>query len=305
MENDIPFFYLADSKYGGWVSFSAHLSLITEKNIFKVSPTGRGSGEYGYGVFYKNVTEGLSSVLENKVILAIDKNHRTMLNNFKNSIVVIHDPTEIDDGVLDFLKKSKKVITIRKSVSDFLLKHKIDTEFIPHPFYQYEKSEVKRIGNAVALSRIDFDKGTHTIVEANNIGANIRIYGSKNPFYYYHKLKDLGFDQYYYGEYKKTFNDSRKLYGGFDKLVDLSVIKNDGGGTQYTFLEADYWNQTIIVHKKWADNPHSIWKENENCYVVSNANELLEAVKKEPLKANILPNSNQHWLDVINHYEQK
>lgn len=300
----MTYLYLANSKYGGWVSFSAHLALLTKKSILKISGSGRGSGRYGYGVHYKNIALEQARVLENKFLLAIDKKHREHLKYFKNSIVVIHDPTELDDDVISFLKVSKKVITIRKSVADLLVGMGIDNEFIEHPFYKYEKGNVLSKGNAVAPSRVDFDKGTHTIVEANNIGANIDIYGSKNPFYYFHKLKPLGFDKYYLGEYGKTFNDSKKIYGGYKKLVDLSVIKNDGGGTQYTFLEADYWNQTIIVHKKWADNPNSIWKQNVNCYVVSNAEELLEAVKKEPLKANIMTNSNETWKQIVEHYEK-
>jgi hypothetical protein len=299
----MTFVYLANSKYGGWVSFSAHLALIAKRSILKISDSGRGVGDYGYGVRYKNITLGHAHVLENKFITAIDKKHRHSLKYFKNSIVVIHDPTELDDDVVNFLRASKKVITIRKTVADLLSNLGIQNEFIEHPFYRYEKGDVEKIGKAVSASRIDFDKGTHTIVEANNIGAKIDIYGSKNPFYYYHKLKSIGFDKYYLGEYKKTFSDSKKIYGGYEMLVDLSVIKNDGGGTQYTFLEADYWGQTIIVHKKWAESPSSIWRQGENCYAVASPEELLTAINNKPLSSGIMTNSNDHWQQLVEYYE--
>ena len=44
--------------------------------------------------------EELRLFSENKLLLAIDKKHREHLKYFKNSIVVIHDPTELDDDVI-------------------------------------------------------------------------------------------------------------------------------------------------------------------------------------------------------------
>ena len=37
-------------------------------------------------------------------------------------------------------------------------------------------------------------------------------------------------------------------------MVDLSQLPNDGGGTQYTFLEAIYNNSAIILNRKWIEN---------------------------------------------------
>ena len=34
-------------------------------------------------------------------------------------------------------------------------------------------------------------------------------------------------------------------------VVDMSIIKGDGGGTQYTFLEAIYQDRALILHKEW------------------------------------------------------
>ena len=62
-------------------------------------------------------------------------------------------------------------------------------------------------------------------------------------------------------------------------MIDLSFLPNDGGGTQYTFLDAIYQNCAIILNRQWIENvdqEYRDFKEGENCYAVSNAEELKE-----------------------------
>ena len=47
----------------------------------------------------------------------------------------------------------------------------------------------------------------------------------------------------------------------------MSIIKGDGGGTQYTFLEAIYHDCALILHKEWVDQG-DLFKNGYNCYVV-------------------------------------
>lgn len=37
-------------------------------------------------------------------------------------------------------------------------------------------------------------------------------------------------------------------------MVDLPFLPNDGGGTQYTFLDASYHNCATILNRQWMDN---------------------------------------------------
>ena len=39
-------------------------------------------------------------------------------------------------------------------------------------------------------------------------------------------------------------------------MIDMSIIKGDGGGTQYTFLEAIHHNCILILHNEWIEK----WK---------------------------------------------
>jgi hypothetical protein len=64
-------------------------------------------------------------------------------------------------------------------------------------------------------------------------------------------------------------------------MVDLSLIRHDGGGTQYTFLEAIHNNTALIMNRKWiedVDPKYRDFKEGYNCYAVSNGQELAEII---------------------------
>ncbi len=292
--------YLSNSNYGGWVSFSYHISKILNVNhILKIKKTFRGGGIFYGDIMYKNITKEILHKFKNPIILAVDKSHYQYLKLIKEGTIIIHDPTELSKEVLEFAKKNK-VITIRKTVSALLNNIGINNTFLKHPFYKYDKFTLPKKYNR-SLSRVDFDKNTHIICKANNEGANVEIYGYKNHIYYFHKLKELNFDKYYKGYYSKKINDISKLYAETKFLVDLSTIKKDGGGTQYTFLEAEYHECSIILHKEWCNVEGSVYKNNFNCYTVSNEKELIQCLNKKPINSNLLPTDyeNNKWKTIL------
>lgn len=287
--------YLSNSNYGGWVSFSYHLCKILNQNhILKIGNSFKGGGVFYGDIKYKNIPKQILNKFDNPIILAVDKAHYDYLKYLKNGTIIIHDPTELSPEVIDFAKKNK-VITIRKTVSNLLKKMGIENDFIKHPFYKYDKFTLPKKYNR-ALSRVDFDKNTDIICKANQLGSSIEIYGYKNHIYYFHKLKELGFDKFYKGYYSKDLGDISKLYAETKFLVDLSTIKKDGGGTQYTFLEAEYHGCSLILHKNWCDAPNSVYKNNFNCYAVENETELLEILQKPVLFSNLLPTEEENLI---------
>ena len=80
----------------------------------------------------------------------------------------------------------------------------------------------------------------------------------------------MEFERYWKGKYPKTLP---MKYGDKDLLnncafvVDMSIIVGDGGGTQYTFLEAIYHECALILHKDWVEKGDT-FKDKYNCYVV-------------------------------------
>lgn len=288
---------MAKPTYGGWVSFTAHLALKYNYRLYKISKRTEKlkTGEprlrkFGYGVTYQNLSIEDAMKLPNIIITAIDKNYYEYLGQFNNTTkLVIHDPTEIKgnscQAVLDVLNKYK-IITIRKSVKKFLIqKYAVKSKFNFHPFFEYKKTEIlsqdKR--GAASISRVDFDKHTDITLRANKLlpdTQKIDIYGATNDRYVYFKLKTSGldFEKYYKGTFKKSFEELDKILVGKRFVVDLSAIKNDGGGSQYTFLEAIYQGCILILNKQWLYGSNNIFKDGVNCLVVENETDIFRII---------------------------
>ena len=246
--------------------------------------------------------------MPNLLITAIDKNYYQHLDKFPDgTVIVIHDPTEVKgkscQPVIDNLPRFK-VVTIRKTVQKFLReKYNIDSEFLVHPFFEYTKTNSKKT-RAVSTSRIDYDKHTELILEANDKlkrskHKTIDIYGAKNDLYVYRKLKDMGLDSMddkdpkssYKGRFDKTFEAVDNILNNARYVVDMSAIKNDGGGSQYTFLEAIYQDSALILSDKWINGTNSVFKKGYNCLVVSDAKQLYDIVSKNKSTNKIVKNA--------------
>lgn len=281
-------FYMARPPYGGWVSFTAHLALKHQLPLFKVgNKTEAKQREYGYGVTYQN--RAIDDLPAGRILItAIDKTYYEALDKMPTgSYIVIHDPTEVTgkgaEPVLRNLKRFK-VVTIRESVRDFLKREfGIPSRFILHPFHEYDYEKDKKPTRAVSLSRVDFDKHTDIIIKANKKLADpVDIYGAINRQYVFFKLKELGFAKYYKGGFEKSFEALSKILKDAKYVVDMSVIKNDGGGSQYTFLEAMYQGCALILNSRWIENHKTEFKHGKNCFVVANEEELAALLTRDP-----------------------
>ena len=280
--------YMAKPIYGGWVTYTAHLSLKNDYPIHKISKrTEKNLRDYGYNTKYHNLKIEDLIKLGNLMITALDKHYYEYLQYFpQGTLLVIHDPTELKNKsnplIKDGLINKFKIITIRQTVKDYLMKtYNIDSQFLTHPFYQYEKNCDSMNNYAVSISRIDFDKNTDIILKCNNpMDKKVKIFGKENRLYVHHKLKDLHFHDYWYGSYPKNLPMTYSK-AGVEKdilkdckfMVDLSTIKDDGGGTQYTFLEAIYNDCILILNREWIDKG-DLFIENENCLAVKDEYEL-------------------------------
>lgn len=293
--------YLAKPTYGGWVTFTAHLSLKYNIPICKISSrTEKKERPYGYNVSYKNINidslKELINMGHKPIITAIDKNFYHILDIIPDgSTIVIHDPTEFNKKqkkvVLDNLSRLN-VIVIRKTVQDLLLRdYGIQSTFKPHP-YVPSLSHCNNKEGAISISRIDYDKNIEMIVKANALlplDKRIEIYGEPNELYIYRKLKE--YDHFnvkepgtmYRGHFPKDFSFLSNLLSGKKYVVDCSTIHQDGGGTQYTFLEAIDAGCILILNKKWVNSPHSIWKDGVNCLAIDNPEELANLLTIETI----------------------
>ena len=294
--------YLAKPVYGGWVTFTAHLSHKFGYPIHKVTKRSeKTTRPYGYGCTYQNLSLTDVLLLPNIMIVAVDKHYWTLLQFFpKDTELVIHDPTECkasskskDGNPLvqetdrgSHLLQNFKVVTIRDTVQQYLKEvHGVSSVFKRHPFYDYELSKGPGWSYShVSVARIDFDKNTDILLKANLILKDkdkdkcIYLFGAENRIYVHHKLKPLHIEDYWKGKFPKEMEPSlghKSILKDADYMIDMSTIKGDGGGTQYTFLEAIHNNCVLVLNNEWIDKG-DLFVSGLNCIGVSNETELAE-----------------------------
>ena len=294
----VSIIYMAKPIYGGWVSFTAHLALSYNLNIYKISKRSeKNKRNFGYGLQYQNISIDDAKKLDNILISAIDKKYIDsikILSDLDNISLVIHDPTELNKDILSILNKFK-IFTIRETVHNLLKnKYNIDSTFKYHPFFKYNIN--KNISDNpnnfpfLSISRIDFDKNIDIILKANNLLKDNKIYlfGAENRLYVHHKLKELNFHDFWKGKFPKELPILYNNYPLLDNckyVIDLSTIKNDGGGTQYTFLEAIYHGCVLILNEEWV-NKGDLFINNYNCYSVKDENDLVKILNSDNDKNN-------------------
>jgi glycosyltransferase involved in cell wall biosynthesis len=315
-QGKLNLFYMARPPYGGWVSFTAHLALKHDLPLFKVgNKTEEKQREFGYGVKYQN--RGANDLPSGKTLItAIDKTCYCHLKAFPNgTYIVIHDPTEVSSKATEPLVqelKRFKILTIRKSVQEYLKeKLNLSSKFLFHPFYEYLFEKSANPKDAVSISRIDFDKHTDILLKANKELSNpIQIYGAHNRMYVHFKLQGLGFKKYYKGQFEKSFEELSKILKDAKYVPDMSVIKHDGGGSQYTFLEAIYQKCALIINEKWVEGFATPFKDKVNCFVVKDENDLVKLLKSDPsvskinseAKKLLEPHIQVNWVKAIQSY---
>jgi hypothetical protein len=254
-------FYLAEPKYGGWPTYTSHLyrglaEIGKQPVLFKIGNRTDGRMRpFGRGIEYTNISiaDAVSLAKGNKCfITAVGKGNyenacRLML---PGAAVCVHDPTELKEPFASALPAATTVV-IRES----MLAHVPGARFILHPYApRGQQGDKKKL--ACAISRIDHDKNTAIIATANRTAKEpVELYGAVNRIYAHFTLdaKHPGWERHYIASPSaNSLWACQKIACGYKKMVDLSVIKKDGQGTQYTFLEAVDAGCSLILHEEWS-----------------------------------------------------
>jgi len=333
------FFYLHKYLYGGATTFTAHLihklgvfdnsinidhSLATNISnanaIFRCAKISeRKLREFGYGLHYQNVSPYILAKIKYPFVTIFKENYFHALvelnkrskDRLKDITLVIHDHRDISNRTVPYVK-DWRLVTIRRTVQEYVQRtYGLDCTFLYHPFYPYPiVSKTKRKG-AVSISRISFEKNTDIILKANKILDKfdaIKLYGCPSRVYVHSFLGGFqgDFNKYFYGTFEKSFSTLSEILAEAKFVVDLSILKHDGGGTQYTFLEAIHNDCALILHRKWIEGgdikpEYCDFKEGYNCFAVESEIELAELIGHDPDTTKIVANSKaliQRHIDV-------
>jgi hypothetical protein len=178
LNSNTEFIYLHKFFFGGVTTFTAHLiytigiSKRKNDNII-LRPTSSNKSEnrlrdFGYGVHYKNISSKILCNIQYPFFTMIKDEYFSILRNLTNNdkreqsdniVVVIHDPRDISNRIIEMIKKWK-IITIRRSVQDYIQhKYNLNSVFLYHPFYAYPiDSYIFDKKGAVSISRIALEK---------------------------------------------------------------------------------------------------------------------------------------------------
>lgn len=289
---NLNLFYLSPNTTGGWVTFTAHLmeglrQAGADPSLYKIgSRTRERDKDFGYGEKYQLIErfDAMVKVADEDVpslIVAVAKKLRDVAEDlyYLGAKVVVHDPTEYKN--LPEFVSPKDCILVRPSGDLYAEGAKV----ILHPYSPLPRRDgIDRSKLCISTSRIDFDKNTSILLDANRIlpiGKEIEIRGFENRIYSNFNLKP-NYPEWYQSiwDYPRTRDAAFHLLEEAQWMADMSVIKGDGGGTQYTTLEA--WNAgaAVIVHRDWLKKDGEMIK-GVNCHAVHDGEELAEFLEKD------------------------
>lgn len=180
-----------------------------------------------------------------------------MLRCLENVWFVYHDFRSLQDMTFD-VEASDRTIVIRASN----LKHCTKAHFIPHPYERYMTNQEwmpydLRPNRSVAHTRIDFDKRTHLILAANELLPTERmciVKGRENRLYGKHKLQaEYPWWEVGKNEFPRGWGAPVEFCHTATMDVDMTLIKGDGSGSQYSFLEAMDAGTVPVIASDWGD----------------------------------------------------
>lgn len=306
--------YLSRSRYGGWVTFTSHLyhgllgkppfagdrfAESDQHEVIRVTTrTEKVYRDMGNMVPYRNMKEEDVLELEGPLLItALDKHHRELAMKLldQGAFIVIHDPTELRNPEFKKFIDPAQVIVIRRS----MLEHMPEATYIPHPYMAArtvdplnQQEWADREHYAVNIARLDFDKNSDWLFEANRVlppNKKITIRGAENRMYtktkivpkYPEYLQDSNRAVEDRAIFKLDFRGALSLCKNAKYMTDFSVIQGDGGGTQYTFLEAIDAGTICLLHKDWIRPNDSMVDEGseQNCISFENWNPLANFLK--------------------------
>jgi len=265
---EVSLFFLVPSvQLGGCTSYTVHLVLAMRAmgltpRLYRIGKR-PGSRSFGYGLTIETIAPPTAFALARRAPSLIvycfwrkqGAHARTLLE--AGVPMVVHDPAEFRKEWVGFARaRSVRTLVIREQNVVGLRELGVSSTYVPHP---YVASGVKAPGikmHAVSAVRVDFRKRTHVIVEANRTlppERQVWLYGEVNRMYAYHYLRERfpEWGRWYRGEFPAERGAAVKLNGSARFAIDLTEIKGDGGGTQYSFFEAWEAGTPLLLNANW------------------------------------------------------
>ena len=280
----INLMYMTKVGIGGWATFTRHLHDVLvahgqEVQIWKIgNRTEHFQRPFGPSHTYRNISEADAQTLNTTgltIIACLGKHYVELAAAMQRGCgarMVVHDTAESTNRMA-----LERPWVIRRALVPLFP----GAVFMRHPYVRHEPIKCAKRSGALATSRVDFDKNTAMILDAIRLGAPIEIIGFENRLYTKFKIVPKYPEwQQSTGLHPRTGAGSYAALCGAQFMVDLTDIKGDGGGTQYTFLEA--WDAGAIpIIGSWWMRPKDDMQPGINCLFASDAENLVSIFKRK------------------------
>lgn len=299
------FSLLMPTKFGGAMVYTAQLAQALRAQghtpfLFRVcARMSKGLKPYTNGELHQDIhLKGAIAVAESMPSLITyvapweDYSEAALALVAAGAHATLHDPADMAPAYVEALRaRGTRVVAIRRTGEAKMREMGLDATYIPHPYARVAPTKVmvpphERI-QAVSVTRIDWRKYTHVICEANTLlekHQRIQMHGALNRLYA-HSTLDQKFPSWrddYHGTYPPEEGAAVAINERASMSVDLTEISGggwDGGGTQYSFLEAWDAGAPLVVKRSWT-RPNDSVREGETALAVDSAAELADVVRR-------------------------
>lgn len=295
---------LNPNKAGGTVTMTAHLyhSLIREGHevyLYRLaSRTAPTAKEFGYGCWHRPASlDYIKSRPGHTHITACIGNNEygpaTHELVREGATVCVCDPNDLSHFDDRSFAAGRRVTVMRRGNLGLCP----NATFVPPPFIRANKGFVfdrPRPRWAVTLSRLGAIKRTEWVLQANRRlpdDRKIWLRGYDDRFFTFNAfVRDGRYPEFVQDSarpaddkmgFAKVMGEAQRVAGTARILVDLSVIRGDGGGIQYTFLEGIDAGCVLLLNREWVEAPHSLWTPGINCLAAGSVNTLVNALTEE------------------------
>lgn len=283
----IDILYQSPWPLGGSTSYVAHLArcLGSHANVLRLGArTEKNLRTHALGFQYQILSIDDLCARGRPLLLAAGNpkmDHETTMRllNLPHLWRVFHDPNELElYPYWHDAQVASQVICVRETGLDTIP----NGHFVPHPYVSRRAVVLppheRRAQHAISLARTCKLKNSHLILAANQKLApikRVRLYGAVERWFKqdYPEVTDL-----HPCGYPREPEAGVQLLMQARNSVDLTVFRNDGGGTQYTFLESLDAGCRIIAHSDWNKWPGPM---RDLSVSVSTSDELVEALNDD------------------------
>ncbi len=288
----ILLFSLIQETWGiGAATFTSYLYQSLKKEghdpmIFRVGAKRRKKITFAFGIPAMAISlqeaQALASTFPSLITYANVKvrGHETFSLMRGGVPLVFHDHNEATEDQLNAMRKYQRVVVIRKPMRTWLAERGVKATFIPHPYVPYSGDRTSDYLHvrARSIAFLNFRKHQEIIAQANVLVPDqpCIMHGKVNRMFIHYKLSKIepSWEDHYQGAFADKPGESIRLFATCDFAVNLTKLKEDGDGTEYSMLEAWDAGVPLVVHRGWILTGEDEIRENQTALAIENAEEL-------------------------------